>query len=102
MVMSPAIEVEPVPSDTAGGCAVLPRRWSGVRVFARIGPCRRLARDRAHGIESPAAWAVVATIRRMTRSVAGDRCPMRASEPGSETGIAQAGALMRGHFSHAR
>ena len=57
-------------SDTAQGFDVLPRRWVVERTFAWLGRCRRLAKDFEATIESSAAWALVAHIRRLTRTLA--------------------------------
>ena len=57
-------------SDTAKGFEVLPRRWVVERTFAWLGRCRRLAKDVEATIESSAAWAFVAHIRRLTRALA--------------------------------
>ena len=53
---------------------VLPRRWVVERTFAWLGRCRRLAKDFERSIESSAAWALVAHIRRLTRLIA-RHCP---------------------------
>jgi putative transposase len=59
---------------TAEGFVVLPRRWVVERTFAWLGRCRRLAKDFERSIESSAAWALVAHIRRLTRLIA-RHCP---------------------------
>jgi putative transposase len=59
---------------TAQGFLVLPRRWVVERTFAWLGRCRRLAKDFERSIESSAAWALVAHIRRLTRLIA-RHCP---------------------------
>src|SRR5918996_1760956 len=56
--------------ETAEGFVVLPRRWVVERPFARLGRCRRLAKDFERSIESSAAWALVAHIRRLARLIA--------------------------------
>ena len=50
-------------SDTAEGFEVLPRRWVLQRTFARLGCCRRLAKDWEKSIESAEAWVLFAHIR---------------------------------------
>ena len=60
---------EPPPAPPAG-FRVLPRRWVVERTFAWLGRCRRLAKDFERSIESSAAWALVAHIRRLTRLIA--------------------------------
>ena len=57
-------------SDAAEGFEVLPRRWGVERSFAWLGRCRRLAKDWERSIESSTAWALVASIRLMTRRLA--------------------------------
>jgi len=57
-------------SDTAQGFEVLPRRWVVERTFAWLGRCRRLAKDVEVTIESSTAWAFVAHIRKLTRTLA--------------------------------
>lgn len=57
-------------SDTAKGFEVLPRRWVVERTFAWLGRCRRLAKDWETTIESSTAWALLASIRLMTRKIA--------------------------------
>jgi transposase len=59
-------------SDTAKGFVVLPRRWVVERTFAWLGRCRRLAKDWEKSIESAAAFALIASIRMLTRRIA--RC----------------------------
>jgi putative transposase len=54
----------------AEGFVVLPRRWVVERTFAWLGRCRRLAKDFERSVESSAAWALVAHIRRLTRLIA--------------------------------
>ena len=56
--------------ETAEGFVVLPRRWVVERTFAWLGRCRRLAKDFERSIESSAAWALVAHIRRLARLIA--------------------------------
>jgi len=53
---------------TAEGFVLLPRRWVVERTFAWLGRCRRLAKDFERSIESATAWALVAHIRRLTRT----------------------------------
>jgi len=57
-------------SDTAKGFEVLPRRWVVERTFAWLGRCRRLAKDWETSIKSSTAWAVIASIRMLTRRTA--------------------------------
>ena len=57
-------------SDTANGFAVLPRRWVVERTLAWLGRCRRLAKDWEKTIESSSAWALVASIRLLSRRLA--------------------------------
>lgn len=57
-------------SDTANGFVLLPRRWVVERTFAWLGRCRRLAKDWEQAVESSAAWALVASIRLVTRRLA--------------------------------
>jgi putative transposase len=57
-------------SDTAKGFEVLPRRWVVERTFAWLGRCRRLAKDWERSISSATAWAMVASIRMLTRRIA--------------------------------
>ncbi|HAT85918.1 MAG TPA: IS5 family transposase [Rhizobiales bacterium] len=57
-------------SDTAKGFEVLPRRWVVERTFAWLGRCRRLAKDWEQSIESSTAWALIASIRFLTRRLA--------------------------------
>lgn len=57
-------------SDTAQGFHVLPRRWVVERTFAWLGRCRRLAKDWEKSIESSTAWALIASIRMLTRRTA--------------------------------
>lgn len=57
-------------SDKAKGFEVLPRRWVVERTFAWLGRCRRLAKDWETTIESSTAWAVIASIRLMSRRLA--------------------------------
>ena len=57
-------------SDAATGFKVLPRRWVVERTFAWLGRCRRLAKDFERTVESSTAWALIASIRLMTRRLA--------------------------------
>lgn len=57
-------------SDKAKGFAVLPRRWVVERTFAWLGRCRRLAKDWEKSIASSTAWALIASIRMLTRRTA--------------------------------
>lgn len=65
-------------SDTASGPStslrrafeVLPRRWVVERTFAWLGRCRRLAKDWETSIASSTAWALIASIRMLTRRTA--------------------------------
>lgn len=56
--------------DTTKGFTVLPRRWVVERTFAWLGRCRRLAKDWEKSIESSTAWALLASIRMITRRTA--------------------------------
>jgi transposase len=58
-------------SDTAKGFEVLPRRWVMERTFVWLGRCRRLAEDFEATIESAVAWITIASIRLITRRLAG-------------------------------
>lgn len=57
-------------SDKAEGFEVLPRRWVVERTFAWLGRCRRLAKDWERSIASSTAWALIASIRMLTRRTA--------------------------------
>lgn len=57
-------------SDTARGFVLLPRRWVVERTFAWLGRCRRLAKDWEKSIASSTAWALIASIRMLTRRTA--------------------------------
>jgi putative transposase len=57
-------------SDTARGFEVLPRRWVVERTFAWLGRCRRLAKDWEKATASSTAWALIASIRMMSRRLA--------------------------------
>jgi transposase len=57
-------------SDTAKGFEILPRRWVIERTFAWLGRCRRLAKDWEASVSSSAAWALIASIRMVTRRTA--------------------------------
>jgi transposase len=57
-------------SDTAKGFEILPRRWVVERTFAWLGRCRRLAKDWETSIASSTGWALVASIRMLTRRTA--------------------------------
>lgn len=57
-------------SDTAKGFEILPRRWVVERTFAWLGRCRRLAKDWETSVSSSAAWALIASIRMVTRRTA--------------------------------
>lgn len=54
-------------SDRAKGCEVLPRRWVVERTFTRLGRCRCLAKDWENFIASSTAWALIASMRMITR-----------------------------------
>ena len=56
--------------DKAKGFVLLPRRWVVERTFAWLGRCRRLAKDWERTIESSTAWALVASLRLLTRRLA--------------------------------
>lgn len=57
-------------SDAAKGFVLLPRRWVVERTFAWLGRCRRLAKDWETSIASSTAWALIASIRMLTRRTA--------------------------------
>lgn len=57
-------------SDTAKGFEILPRRWVVERTFAWLGRCRRLAKDWETSISSSTTWALIASIRMLTRRTA--------------------------------
>ena len=57
-------------SDKAKGFELLPRRWVVERTFAWLGRDRRLAKDFEATIESALAWALIASIRLLTRKIA--------------------------------
>lgn len=57
-------------SDTAKGFVLLPRRWVVERTFAWLGRCRRLAKDWETSIASSTAWALIASIRMISRRTA--------------------------------
>ena len=57
-------------SDKAKGFEVLPRRWVVERTFAWLGRCRRLAKDWEKSTASSTAWALIASIRMLTRRTA--------------------------------
>ena len=57
-------------SDRAKGFEVLARRWVVERTFAWLGRCRRLAKDWERAIASSTAWALIASIRMLTRRTA--------------------------------
>ncbi|OAO00802.1 transposase [Sphingomonadales bacterium EhC05] len=57
-------------SDTAKGFELLPRRWVVERTFAWLGRYRRLAKDWERSIASSTAWALIASIRMLTRRTA--------------------------------
>src|SRR4051812_11338545 len=52
------------------GLRALPRRWVVERTFAWLGRCRRLAKDWEKTIQSSTAWALVASIRLLSRRLA--------------------------------
>lgn len=56
-------------SDKAKGFEVLPRRWVVERTFAWLGRCRRLAKDWEYSVQSSTAWAIIASIRMITRRI---------------------------------
>ena len=58
-------------SDKAEGFVLLPRRWVVERTFAWLGRCRRLAKNWEKTVGSSTAWAMVASIRFLTRRIAG-------------------------------
>lgn len=57
-------------SDAAKGFEILPRRWVVERTFAWLGRCRRLAKDWETSLSSSTAWALIASIRMLTRRTA--------------------------------
>lgn len=57
-------------SDAAKGFKVLPRRWVVEGTFAWLGRCRRLAKDWKTSVSSSTAWALLASIRMLTRRTA--------------------------------
>jgi len=57
-------------SDSAKGFNVLPCRWVVERTFAWLGRCRRLAKDWEKATASSTAWALIASIRLMSRKLA--------------------------------
>ena len=57
-------------SDKAEGVVLLPRRWVVERTFAWLGRCRRLAKDWEVSLESSKAWALIASIRLLTKKIA--------------------------------
>jgi transposase len=57
-------------SGCAKGFTILPRRRGVERTFAWLGRCRRLAKDWEKSIESATAWALIASIRMITRQTA--------------------------------
>lgn len=57
-------------SDKAKSFEVLPRRWVVERTFAWLGRCRRLVKDWEKSIASSTAWALIASIRMLTRRTA--------------------------------
>jgi transposase len=57
-------------SDRAKGFVVLPKRWIVERSFAWLNCCRRLAKDWEASITSSQTCLFVASIRRMTPSIA--------------------------------
>ena len=57
-------------SDAAGGFVRLPRRWAAERTFAWLSRCRRLAKDRETSIASSTTWALIVSIRMITRRTA--------------------------------
>jgi len=54
-------------SDAAKGFVAMPRRWVIERTFAWLGRCCRLAKDREATIASSTAWAIIASIRMISR-----------------------------------
>lgn len=54
-------------SETAKGFQILPRCWVVERTFAWLGRCRRLAKDWDTSISFSTAWALLASIRMLTR-----------------------------------
>ena len=65
----PTIEIVKRPPGVTG-FVVIARRWVVERTFAWLGRCRRLAKDWEKSIESSTAWALIASIRMVTRRTA--------------------------------
>ena len=61
---------ESTPSGAVSGFEVLSGRWGVERIFAWLGRCRRLAKDRDKSIASTEAWIDIAHIRLTTRRLA--------------------------------
>jgi transposase len=57
-------------SDIVKGFEILPRRWIVERTFAWLGRCRRLAKVWETSLSSSTAWALIASIRMLTRRTA--------------------------------
>lgn len=64
----PEIEIVKRPPGVTG-FVVIARRWVVERTFARLGRCRRLARDWEASIASAEPWLLVAAIRRSARFI---------------------------------
>lgn len=58
-------------SDTAKGFELLPRRWVVERTIAWLNRNRRLAKDFEATIESATAWIIIASIKLLSRRIAG-------------------------------
>lgn len=58
-------------SDAAKGFVLLPRRWVVERTFAWLNRNRRLAKDVEASIESAEAWLYIASVKLMSRRLAG-------------------------------
>jgi transposase len=65
----PGIEIVRRKGETKG-VVVIARRWVVERTLARIGRCRRLAKDWETAIASSEAWTLIASIRRLSRRAA--------------------------------
>ena len=58
-------------SDVAKGFVLLPRRWVVERTFAWLNRNRRLAKDFEATIQSAVTWLYIASVKLMTRRLAG-------------------------------
>ena len=62
--------LEIVSRGDAKGFVPLAKRWIVERTFAWLGRCRRLAKDWEKTTASSTAWALIASIRMMSRRLA--------------------------------